>query len=125
TAAEKRERRRDVRPLGRLLPFLMRHKVSALLAGFWLILSTTASLGLTVTARGAIDNGFAEGGTNLDVWFLVLGANAIALGLVTALRYFYVTKTGERVIADLRQAVFARILRLDPAFFTHMRTGEV
>ncbi len=125
TAAEKRERRRDVRPLGRLLPFLMRHKISALLAGFWLILSTTASLGLTVTARGAIDNGFAEGGANLDVWFLVLGANAVALGLVTALRYFYVTKTGERVIADLRQAVFARILRLDPAFFTHMRTGEV
>ena len=125
TAAEKRERRRDIRPLARLLPFLMRHKASALLAGCWLVVSTTASLGLTVTARGAIDNGFAQGGANLDAWFLVLGANAVALGLATALRYFYVTKTGERMIADLRQAVFARTLRLDPSFFTHMRTGEV
>jgi ATP-binding cassette, subfamily B, bacterial len=124
-AAERRERRRDVRPLGRLLPFLARHKGSALIAAFWLAMSTAASLGLTVTARGAIDNGFAEGGADLDVWFLVLGANAVGLGLATALRYFYVTKTGERMIADLRQALFGRILRLDPAFFTHMRTGEV
>ncbi|MFN3536714.1 MAG: ABC transporter transmembrane domain-containing protein [Brevundimonas sp.] len=124
-AAERRERRRDVRPLGRLLPFLARHKGSALIAAFWLAMSTAASLGLTITARGAIDNGFAEGGADLDVWFLVLGANAVGLGLATALRYFYVTKTGERMIADLRQALFGRILRLDPAFFTHMRTGEV
>ncbi|MBG7616291.1 ATP-binding cassette domain-containing protein [Brevundimonas sp. BAL450] len=124
-AAERRGRRRDVRPLGRLLPFLVRHKGSALIAGFWLAVSTMASLGLTITARGAIDNGFAQGGADLDVWFLVLGANAVGLGLATALRYFYVTKTGERMIADLRQALFGRILRLDPAFFTHMRTGEV
>ncbi|MFN4296534.1 MAG: ABC transporter transmembrane domain-containing protein [Brevundimonas sp.] len=124
-AADRRERRRDVRPLGRLLPFLARHKGSALTAAFWLTMSTMASLGLTITARGAIDNGFAEGGADLDVWFLVLGANAVGLGLATALRYFYVTKTGERMIADLRQALFGRILRLDPAFFTHMRTGEV
>lgn len=124
-ASEKRERRRDIRPLAQLLPFLKRHKASALLAAFWLTVSTAASLALTISARGAIDNGFADGGSNLDLWFLVLGGNAVGLGLATALRYFYVTKTGERMIADLRQAVFARILRLDPSFFTHMRTGEV
>lgn len=47
------------------------------------------------------------------------------LGLATALRYFYVTKTGERIIADVRTALFQRILTLDPVFFAHMRTGEV
>ncbi|MFO0413500.1 MAG: ABC transporter transmembrane domain-containing protein, partial [bacterium] len=39
--------------------------------------------------------------------------------------YYYVTKTGERVIADLRKGLFGRILTLDPAFYAAMRTGEV
>ena len=123
--ADRRARRRDIRPLARLIPFLVRHWGSALIAGVWLLVSTAASLGLTVTARGAIDNGFENGGADLDVWFLILGANAVGLGLATAFRYFYVTKTGERMIADMRQAVFARVMGLDPAFFTNMRTGEV
>ena len=123
--ADRRARRRDIRPLARLIPFLVRHWGSALIAGVWLLVSTAASLGLTVTARGAIDNGFENGGADLDVWFLILGANAVGLGLATAFRYFYVTKTGERMIADMRQAVFARVMGLEPAFFTNMRTGEV
>ena len=123
--ADRRARRRDIRPLARLFPFLVAHWGSALIAGVWLLVSTAASLGLTVTARGAIDHGFENGGADLDVWFLILGANAVGLGLATAFRYFYVTKTGERMIADMRQAVFARVMGLDPAFFTNMRTGEV
>ena len=123
--ADRRARRRDIRPLARLFPFLVAHWGSALIAGVWLLVSTAASLGLTVTARGAIDNGFENGGADLDVWFLILGANAVGLGLATAFRYFDVTKTGERMIADMRQAVFARVMGLDPAFFTNMRTGEV
>jgi len=121
----RREKRRDVRPLGHLLPLLMQHKADAAIALFWLLTSTAASLGLTATARGAIDRGFEGGGQSLNLWFLLLGANALALGLATALRYFYVTKTGERVIADLRKGLFERILALDPAFYVRMRTGEV
>ncbi len=124
-AGQRRAKRKDVRPLGRLLPYLMQHKVDAGIVVFWLLLSTAASLGLTVTARGAIDNGFENGGAQLNLWFLVLGANALFLGLATALRYFYVTKTGERVIADLRKGLFGRILTLDPSFYAQMRTGEV
>jgi ATP-binding cassette subfamily B protein len=124
-AGERRAKARDIRPLMRLWPFAVRHRMPALLAGFWLLLSTSASLGLTVTARGAIDNGFQDGGAQLNLWFLLLGANALFLGLATAVRYFYVTKTGERVIADLRKALFQRILTLDPAFYVKMRTGEV
>ena len=124
-AGEKRAKRRDIRPLARLIPFAMRHKGHALMAVFWLLLSTTASLGLTVLARGAIDHGFEAGGANLNRWFLLLGANALFLGLATAARYFYVTRTGERVIADVRKGLFGRILTLDPSFYAHMRTGEV
>jgi ATP-binding cassette subfamily B protein len=95
------------------------------MAGVWLILSTAASLALTAAARGAIDNGFENDGAQLNLWFLLLGANALFLGFATAVRYYYVTKTGERVIADLRKGLFGRILTLDPAFYAAMRTGEV
>ncbi len=124
-AGGKRAKTRNIRPLAQLLPFMMRHRLDAAIAGLWLIGSTVASLALTATARGAIDNGFENGGRDINTWFLILGANALILGLATAFRYFYVTKTGERVIADLRTALFKRILTLDPVFFAHMRTGEV
>ncbi|WP_396593686.1 ABC transporter transmembrane domain-containing protein [Brevundimonas sp. R86498] len=124
-AGARREKARDVRPLLRLWPYLMQHKVDALIAGFWLLGSTAASLGLTATARGAIDHGFENGGRDIDRWFIFLGLNAVLLGVATAVRYFYVTKTGERMIADLRKGLFDRILTLDPSFFARMRTGEV
>ena len=124
-AAARRTKSRDVRPLLRLVPYALRHKGQLVMASLWLLASTGASLGLTATARGAIDNGFKDGGSQLNLWFLVLGANALFLGLATAVRYFYVTKSGERVIADLRKGLFERILTLDPAFYAKMRTGEV
>ncbi|MFN3836927.1 MAG: ABC transporter transmembrane domain-containing protein [Brevundimonas sp.] len=124
-AGAKRAKRRDIRPLARLIPFAMRHKGHAFMAVFWLLLSTAASLGLTALARGAIDHGFEAGGANLNIWFLLLGANALFLGLATAARYYFVTRTGERVIADVRKGLFGRILTLDPSFYAHMRTGEV
>jgi ATP-binding cassette subfamily B protein len=124
-AGQRREKRRDIRPLGRLLPYALRHTGHMAMAVFWLLLSTSASLGLTVAARGAIDNGFQDGGARLNLWFLLLGANALFLGVATAVRYYFVTKTGERVIADLRKGLFDRILTLDPAFYARMRTGEV
>ena len=124
-AKQRRAKGRSIRPLLRLWPYLMRHRLNALFAGFWLLGSTAASLALTATARGAIDHGFENGGQDINRWFLILGANAILLGVATAVRYFYVTKTGERVVADLRKALFDRILTLDPSFFAAMRTGEV
>ena len=113
-AGERRAKRRDVRPLGRLFPYLARHKLTAVFAVLWLLLSTAASLGLTVTARGAIDHGFENDGQQIGRWFLLLGANALFLGLATAVRYFYVTKTGERMIADMRTELSGESWRWTP-----------
>ena len=85
-AAARRTKSRDVRPLLRLVPYALRHKGQLVMASLWLLASTGASLGLTATARGAIDNGFKDGGSQLNLWFLVLGANALFLGLATAVR---------------------------------------
>ena len=124
-AGGRRAKGRNIRPLLRLWPYLIRHRLNALFAMFWLLGSTAASLALTGTARGAIDHGFENGGQDINRWFLILGLNAVLLGVATAVRYFYVTKTGERVVADLRKALFDRILTLDPSFFAKMRMGEV
>ena len=124
-AGERRTRQKDVRPLLRLWPFAVQHRGHVALSVFWLLMSTAASLGLTVTSRGAIDNGFEAGGAQLNFWFLLLGLNALFLGVASAVRYYFVTRTGERIIADLRTALFGRVLTLDPAFFVRMRTGEV
>ena len=124
-AAGRRERQRDLKPLMRLWPFALRHKFDLVMSLVFLLLATVASLGLTATARGAIDHGFTHDGQDINHWFLWLGLNALALAAVTAARYFFVTKTGERMVADLRQAVFGHVLSLDQSFLAGIRTGEV
>ena len=125
-AAAKRPRSRDVRPLTRLFPFVAAHKADALPALFFLLLSTASSLSLTFAVRLLIDDGFIKGtGSKLDQMFMLLAGVAVMLALASALRYFFVTKLGERVVADLREALYTHILTLDPAYFIHTRTGEV
>lgn len=126
-AGDRRGKSRDIRPLRRLLPYLWKHRAEGFLAAVFLLFSTGATLGLTGATKLLVDNGFAEGAppAELNRWFFLLGAVAVALALATALRYFYVTKLGERIVADLREGLYAHILTLDPAFFMRMRTGEV
>ncbi len=126
-AAERRARSRNVKALGRLLPFLAMHKADAAMAGVFLLTATAASLGLTGAVRLLVDHltGPNVSGDSVDPWFWLMGGVAVALALSSALRYFFVTKLGERITADLRKAAYAHILTLDPTFFLSTRTGEV
>ena len=111
-------------PLRGLLPFLRPHRplLVAWLAS--LALSSSATLGLPVAIRYVIDEGFRAGGS-VDPWFALLFAVAVLLALATAARFYFVTLLGERVIADLRQALYGHLLGLDQAFFERTRTGEL
>ena len=111
-------------PLRGLLPFLHPHRplLVAWLAS--LALSSSATLGLPVAIRYVIDEGFRAGGS-VDPWFALLFAVAVLLALATAARFYFVTLLGERVIADLRQALYGHLLGLDQAFFERTRTGEL
>ena len=127
-AAGRRDRSRNVGALSRLAPFIAAHKPDAVAAGVFLIAAASATLGLSGAVRLLVDHlTKAKGGDAgpIDQWFLLLGGVALALAAASALRYFFVTKLGERVVADLRKAVYAHILTLDPAFFLMTRTGEV
>ena len=125
-AVNRRPRRKDLRPLGHIMPFVIAHKANAFAALFFLLLSTASTLGLTVALRSVVDHGFVTGSSQaLNRYFLIMVAVAVALAAASALRYFFVTKLGEMVVADLRKAVYAHTLTLDQSYFLNTRIGEV
>jgi ATP-binding cassette subfamily B protein len=113
-----------------LAPYVRTHWGDASLSLFFLLISTAATLGLSGAARLLIDRiGSAESAhatpASVDPFFLLIGGVALTLALATAGRSFFITKFGERVVADLRKTTYAHILTLDPMFFLNTRTGEV
>jgi ATP-binding cassette subfamily B protein len=112
-----------------LLPFLAPYRTRVVLAGVALLLAGAAALAIPLAFRRLIDLGFGAMATGdaqtVDTSFagLILVAAALALG--TALRFYLVSWLGERVTADLREAVYRRVLLQDPGFFETLRTGEV
>ena len=110
----------------RLLPFLRpyRHRVAAALAA--LVVAAGCVLALGQGLRYVVDQGFGSGDPRLLNYALAgMIAVAVALAVATFFRFYLMMTTGERVVTDVRRAVFDRILALEPAFFDRARTGEV
>ncbi len=125
-AAERRERRRDLRPLASLVPFVAAHWGDAAASAFFLLISSSASLVLPLILRLLIDKGIgAHTAAALGSFFLIAAADAAVLAIATSGRFFFITRLGERVVADLRQALYRHVMALDQAFFLTTRTGEV
>ena len=125
-AAGKRMARKDLGPLGELWPYLMAHPLDTLLGTVFVVLSSTATLGLTVASRRLVDHGFKVHTQHaLLASFLIAAAAAALFALATALRIYFVNKLGERVVVDLRKAVYDHVLKLDLAQVIKVRTGEL
>ena len=123
--AENREKSKRVGALAELWPFIRPYKgmmAGALLA---LVLTACISLILPLAVRRVVDGFEASDGLMLDKYFGAALAIAFLLALGTGLRYYLVTRLGERVVADIRKAVFARMIRMSPVFFEKVMTGEV
>ena len=121
---------RDVRSLAGLLPFLRPYRVQIGLAVLFLVLAAISTLVFPVAMKSLIDQGFvtADPGTRvmaLRDHFFALFAVGAALGVFSALRFYAVTWLGERVTADLRNAVYAHVVTQSPEFFESTQTGEV
>lgn len=117
------ESKGPVSSLRALWPFVQRQRslfVCWLLA---LAASSAATLALPVAVRGMIDHGFSA--ENINASFALLFAVTTALALATGARFFFVSLLGERVVADLRERLYAHLLGLDPAFFETTRSGEL
>ncbi|GAB6197345.1 ABC transporter transmembrane domain-containing protein [Lysobacter xanthus] len=109
-----------------LWPFVRRHRG---LFVAWMValgVSSTATLALPVAFRRVIDHGFARGTTAaIDTAFLPLLGVALLLAVATAARFYFVSLLGERVVADLRDRLYAHLLALDAAFHDRTRSGEL
>jgi ATP-binding cassette, subfamily B, bacterial len=121
-----RPKARSARPLRALLPFLRPYRGTLAAALVALLVAAGAMLALPVAARFLIDRGFAasdaETINRYFVWFLVAAG---VFGLFAALRFYLMSWLGERVVADIRDAVYRKVVRLDPSFFEVTRSGEV
>ena len=116
---------RKVSALRGLWPFMRPYRAMALAALAALTLTATVTLVLPIAVRRVVD-GFAAGDAGrLDQYFggALLLAALLALG--TGARYYLVTRLGERVVADIRRAMFDRLMGLSPAFFERMMSGEI
>jgi len=109
-----------------LYGFLGNYKLQAGLAALFLIISSISVLVIPSALGDIIDEGFLEAGTtDVDYYFGVFLAIVLVLSLSTALRFYFITWLGERVVADIRSAVYERLVTLSPAYFDSNRPGEI
>ena len=120
-----RSKSKKISALKELWPFLKPYQLIILIAFLALTLTAAVSLILPLAVRRVVDT-FSSGNTLiLDQYFLAAIGIAGLLSVGTALRYALVTMLGERVVTDIRKAVFGRVIHLSPQFFEKIMTGEV
>ncbi|MDO8653604.1 MAG: ABC transporter transmembrane domain-containing protein [Undibacterium sp.] len=111
-----------------LMPFLLPYKRQFFLAGIALVVAACATLAIPYAFRQMIDLGFGGSDRNIkhvDLTFLALFGVAVILGIATAARFYMVSWLGERVTADIRNAVYSHVVTQSPEFFETTQTGEV
>ncbi len=120
-----RAKSRKISALRELGPFLSPYPAMIVAAGIALVVTACLSLALPLAVRRVVD-GFGTSVVGLlDQYFLACLGIAGLLALGSGLRYYLVTRIGERVVADIRTAVFDRMVAMSPAFFERIMTGEV
>jgi len=98
------------------------HVAGALLS---LLAAAAATLAIPNGFRLVIDRGFGSNGGNIDRWFEYLLLLVVVMAVATAFRFYFVSWLGERVVADVREAVQRNLLRLAPGFFEENRPSEI
>ena len=122
---EQRAKSRQIGSLRALGPFLGPYRAMLGAAIAALVLTAIVSLALPLAVRRVVDGFGTESAALLDQYFLAALGVATLLALGTGLRYYLVTRLGERVVADIRKAVFDRMIGMSPAFYERIMTGEV
>lgn len=120
-----REKSKRLGMLAELWPFMKPYSLLLAMALVALIVTACISLILPLAVRRVIDNFNTSDGALLDQYFAAALLIAGLLAVGTALRYMLVTRLGERVVADIRKAVFDRVIGMSPSFFENIMTGEV
>ncbi|GFE51624.1 ABC transporter [Roseobacter cerasinus] len=122
---EERAKSKKIGALKALLPFVWPYRSLLYAALAALVITAVISLTLPLAVRRVVDNFDTENAYILDQYFAAALGIAGLLAIGTGLRYMLVTRLGERVVADIRKAVFDRVIAMSPAFFEKLMTGEV
>lgn len=122
---EERAKSKRVSALRGLWPFIRPYRTMVVLALVALVVTASVSLVMPIAVRQVVD-GFGTGDLTLlnDYFSAALGV-ALLLAVGTGVRYYFVTRLGERVVADIRRALFDRAVGMSPAYFERLMTGEV
>jgi ATP-binding cassette subfamily B protein len=124
--ARNRPRGKSLRPLLQLVPYLRPYRGMLLLAIGALLIASALMLALPVAGRYVIDHGFTSNDARtINRYFLNFGGLIVLFCAFASARYYLLSWVGERVVADVRNAVYAHVIRMDPTFFEVTRTGEV
>ncbi len=122
---DEREKSKAISPLTGLFPYLAPYKGLMIAAAIALVFTAVVSLVLPMAVREVVDGFTLDALGQMDSYFivtiLVMGAMAVGTGL----RFYFVTRLGERVIADIRMSVYQKVIGLSPAFYEKILTGEV
>ena len=125
-AAAETAKRRSLKPLAALAPYLLRYKSTLILAFVALLFSALAMLAVPMAVRRMIDFGFTgSDGRFIDRYFMMLIGIGAVLALASSARFYFVNWLGERVVADLRSDVFRHLSTLGPAFFERTHSAEI
>ena len=124
TRPEDRPVGKKVSALRALWPFIKPYKLNLFAAGFALVFTAGVALTLPIAARLVVDT-FGLSSGEIGQHFRLMLVVAVLLAFGTATRYYLVTRLGERVVADIRKAVFNRMISMSPAFYERIMTGEV
>src|SRR3712207_969793 len=109
-----------------LVPYALAYKGRIAAAVAALVAASAAPLVIPVAVRRVVERGFSEESRHfIHAYFGVLVVVVAVLAVASALRYYFVITLGERVVADLRAAVFRHLTRLDAAFFDATKSGEI
>ncbi|WIY52306.1 ABC transporter transmembrane domain-containing protein [Devosia sp. YIM 151766] len=115
-----------LKPLRRLVPFILAYPVRLSLTIVFLLTSAITSLAIPAALGGAIDDGFvAQNLENVGRYGWLILTIALIMAVASGARFYFISVIGERVLADLRQAVFRHLLRLDARYFDTHRIGEL
>ncbi len=124
-ATQDRASSKQVGALAHLWPYLSPYRVLMTAALLALVLTAAVSLILPLAVRRVVDNFESGQAEILQGYFLTAIGIVAVLAIGTALRYYLVTRLGERVVADIRKSVFDRMIGMSPTFYERIMTGEV
>ena len=123
--APDRAKSRSLGPLLKLAPYMKRQQTTAIMGVIFLFVAAVLNLAITFPVQWLGNNAFQSfDPAMINAGFLAMIGIALALGVASAIRFYFFSRFGERLAADLRGDVYARLMSLSPAYFSKLKTGE-